>query len=256
VNSNLVFAGTEFGVFASVDAGGSWTQLKGNLPPVQVRDMAVQRRENDLVLGTFGRGFWILDDYSALREMTPQSLAAEAELYPTRNAYSFNPQGEQQASEPTWVAANPPVGAYLTYSVGQSLPADTKLVITITDDNGRQVRRLDVSKDPGVRRVVWNLRADPGAPVAGPGGGGRGGRGGGAGAGGAGGAGGGGAGAGRVDVPAPPPQGGGGGRGGPGGPLVEPGHYTATLGKMVGDQVTPVGKSQPFHVLALPPKNY
>ena len=72
VNGNLLFAGTEFGLFTSVDGGASWVQLKGGMPTIQVRDMAVQKRENDLVLGTFGRGFYVLDDYSPLREITPQ----------------------------------------------------------------------------------------------------------------------------------------------------------------------------------------
>jgi photosystem II stability/assembly factor-like uncharacterized protein len=246
VNGDLLFAGTEFGVFTSVDGGAHWVQLKGGLPTTQVRDMAVQKRENDLVLGTFGRGFWVLDDYSALREITPQTLNAEASLYPLRDAYAFTPIGEAQASEPTWVAPNPPAGAVFTYSVGQAIPADAKLVLTIADETGKQVRRIDLTKDVGLRRVVWNLRADPVPPApgqtvapagrgAGRGGGGAGGQGAGAGA------------------PAGAP---GGGRGGAGGPAVEPGRYTATIGRLVGDQVTPIGKPQSFRVVPLPPKNY
>src|SRR5262249_2510166 len=131
VNSDLLFAGTEFGVFASLDGGGRWVQLKGRIPPLQVRDMAVQRRESDLVLGTFGGGFWVLDDFSALREMSPESLAAKAELYPLRDAYLITLNGERQAAEPTWVAPNPPSGAVFTYSVGQPLTGDSRLVLTI-----------------------------------------------------------------------------------------------------------------------------
>ena len=70
VNPNLLFAGTEFGVFVTVDGGGNWSALRGGMPSIQVRDMQVQRRETDLVIATFGRGFYILDDYSALREVT------------------------------------------------------------------------------------------------------------------------------------------------------------------------------------------
>jgi len=87
VNPNLLFVGAEFGVFVSVDGGRQWTQLKGGLPTTQVRDMQVQKRENDLVLGTFGRSFYILDDYSPLREITAQSLAEEARLYPVKNPW-------------------------------------------------------------------------------------------------------------------------------------------------------------------------
>ncbi len=72
-----------------MDGGSHWVQLKGGLPVAQMRDMVVQKRENDLVLGTFGRGFYVLDDYSALREVSAQALAAEAELFPLRHAYQF-----------------------------------------------------------------------------------------------------------------------------------------------------------------------
>jgi hypothetical protein len=113
---------------------------------------------------------------------------------------------------------NPPVGAMISYYASPNVSGN--LVLTITDDSGKQVRRMDVTKDAGVHRVTWNLRPDQGAaPAAGPGGGG--GRGGGA-----------------------------------GGQLVDPGHYTATLGKMDGDKVTPIGKAQSFYVVPLPAKNW
>ena len=263
INGNLLFAGTEFGVYASVDAGAHWTQLMGNAPTFQVRDMAVQKRESDLVLGTFGRGFWILDDYSPLREMTPETLAAQATLYPVRDTYEFSPIGELQASEPTWVAANPPTGAVLTYSVGSALPQDTKLVLTVTDDTGKEFRRCELPKDPGLRRIEWNLRGNPSAAVANAGGG-RGGRGGAGGRGAGGGAAGGGAAAEGAPAPAAAPAinacatAAGGGRGGFGGnaPLAAPGRYTLSIGTMTGDQVTPIGKPQSFRVLPLPAKNY
>jgi hypothetical protein len=221
VSSNLLFAGTEFGLYTSVDAGAHWTQLKGNLPPVQVRDMAVQNQWDDLVLGTFGRGFWILDDFSALREMSEQALAEEARLYPLRDVRTYGLKGEAQASEPTWVAPNPPQGAVFTYSVGQQLAADAKLVLTITNDAGQQVRRIDLSQTIGVQRITWNLQGDPAQAAAG--GGPAGGRGAGA---------------------------GGGGRGGGGG-AVPSGRYTAVIGKMVGETVTPIGPKQTFMISPL-----
>ena len=89
VNSNLLFVGTEYGLFVTVDGGSHWVQLKGGLPTVQVRDLDVQTRENDLVLGTFGRSFYVLDDYSALRGVSAQSFAQEAQLLPLRHAYQF-----------------------------------------------------------------------------------------------------------------------------------------------------------------------
>ena len=123
VNGNLLFAGTEFGVFASVDGGQHWIQLKGGMPPAQVRDMTVQKRENDLVLATFGRGFYVLDDYSALRDITPATLAEDARLFPLRDAVLFNllglaPAGSAGLSPLSglWRAENPPFGRRLHLS--------------------------------------------------------------------------------------------------------------------------------------------
>jgi len=287
INGNLLFAGTEFGLFFTVDGGSHWVQLKGGLPVCQVRDLAIQKRENDLALGTFGRSFYILDDYSALRELSAQALSQEAELFPLRTTYQYTESGYEQAAWGNEVTPNPPMGAVFTYSVGQAFPTDTKLVVTITDETGKQVRRLDqipsenrqaapqeLPKTPGIHRVAWNLRGDMIAPAGGPGGAGatgaRGGAGGagaagagaGAGAAGAGAAGAGaalGAQAGRAGgaggaAAAPPAGAGFGGRGGA--PAVEPGRYTATLGKMTGDTVTPIGKPQSFMVVPLPAKNY
>jgi photosystem II stability/assembly factor-like uncharacterized protein len=234
VNASLLFAGTEFGVFVSVDGGQQWVQLKGGMPPAQVRDMTVQKRENDLVLATFGRGFYILDDYSALREISPGTLAEDVRLFPLRDAPLFNVMGLAPAGSAgllpmsgNWSAPNPPFGAVFTYHVRQELPADTKLVLTISDDAGRPIRRMDLDKTAGLRRAAWDLRADPPAPPA-PG----------------------------TQTAAAAGRGGPGGRGGFGRgaaqvPLVQPGRYRATLGRMVGDIVTPVGSPQSFGVVQL-----
>jgi photosystem II stability/assembly factor-like uncharacterized protein len=226
VNGNLLFAGTEFGLFVTVDGGTNWLKLKGGMPSIQVRDMTVQRRENDLVLATFGRGFYILDDYSALRDLSATTMGDEARLFPLRDAYAYNQLGMSPAGSAgigplagLWTAANPPYGAVFTYHVKVDLPTDTKLVLTITDESGKQIRRIDLDKTAGLRRIAWNLRGDPVTPAGGTGGG-------------AGAAGG---------------FGGGFGRGG-GAPLVPAGRYRATLGKLVGDKVTAVGAVQTFLV--------
>jgi hypothetical protein len=126
-----------------------------------------------------------------------------------------------------------------------------KLALNITDDNGRQVRRIDLTTEPGVRRVVWNLRGETATPAGAGRLGGRGGRGGGPGGAPQGAAGGAGA-----QAAAPPPAAPvGGGRGG-GAPLVDAGNYTAVLARVAGDQVTPVGRPQSFHLLPVPAKNY
>jgi hypothetical protein len=228
VNGDVWFAGTEFGVFTSVDAGRHWVQLKGGLPVAQVRDLAVQRRENDLVIATFGRGFYVLDDYSPLREMSAQALTEDAHLFPLRDAYLFNLLGQQPAGAAglgamagNWTAPNPPFGAVLTFNLRQNPPDEAKLVMTITDDSGKQVRRFDVDKGTGLRRVAWNLRADPPPPPQ--------------------------RGAGRENAPPT-----GGGRGGPPqGPLVTPGRYHAQLGRQTGDDVTSLGQPQTFLVVPL-----
>jgi photosystem II stability/assembly factor-like uncharacterized protein len=271
VNGNLLFAGTEFGLFTSVDGGKTWVQLTGGLPTIQVRDMAVQKRENDLVLGTFGRGFYVLDDYSPLRDITPQALSEDARLFALRDAYLYSPTGLAPAGTAgigpmsgNWTARNPPFGATFTYHLRQDVPSDSKLVLTISDETGRQVRRLELDSYAGLRRVNWNLRTDPlpAQPAAGRGRGGDQGAQGnaaqgvgaqagaqGAGAQGSAQAGGaaGGQGAQR--------GGGGGGFGGRDGsqpPLVAPGRYRAQLGRVTGDAVTPIGAPQTFSVVQIP----
>lgn len=285
LNPQLLFAGTEFGLFTSLDGGGHWVLLKGGMPVIQVRDIAVQKRENDLVLGTFGRGFYVLDDYSVLRELTPQALAEEAKLFPLRDAYLYNQVGMAPAGAAgvgmlagNWTAPNPPFGAVFTYHVQKDLPDEAKLVLTINDDTGKRIRRMELAKSAGLRRIAWNLRTDPlpPAPQAGRGGGpgpagGEAGAGAGAGRGAAaatpaatppGGAvvgaqpAGGAAGAGQAGAQGAQPGRGGGGGGGRGGftqpPLVTAGRYQAVLGKLVGEQVTPIGPPQIFSVVPLP----
>ena len=88
-------------------------QLKGNLPIAQVRDLDVQKRETDLVLGTFGRSFYVLDDYSALRGVSAQSMAQEAQLFPLRNTYQFSMRSQIRPVESDWTAPNPPMAQIL-----------------------------------------------------------------------------------------------------------------------------------------------
>jgi len=231
-NGDLLFAGTEFGVFVTVDGGVHWTQLTGGVPVMQVRDMAVQRRENDLVLGTFGRGFYVLDDYSALRDITAASLARDAELYSLRDAHLYNNTGQAPAGSAgiqslsgNYTTPNPPFGAVFTYHLREELAEGETLLLTITDDDGEEVREIELNNGAGLHRVAWNLRENtPPAPEPGQGGG-RGGRG----------------------------RGGfGGGRGQRQGPVVEAGRYHAVLGIKTGEDdaetVTGIGSPQSFRV--------
>ena len=129
VDRNLLFAGTEFGLYVTRDGGQKWNKMSG-LPTIQVRDLAIQKRENDLVVATFGRGFYVLDDYSALRGMTAVALASDAVLFPTRPAPLYvqsSPLGLPDATGPAfqghgyYVAENPPYGAVFTYYLKKEL---------------------------------------------------------------------------------------------------------------------------------------
>ncbi len=236
VNGNLLFAGMEFGVWFTVDGGQRWTQLDGGLPTTQARDLVIQRRESDLVVGSFGRGAFVLDDYTALREVTPQAFTESAHLFRLRDAYIYDELTQAGAAWGNTASPNPPYGAVFTYNIGQAPAADAKLVLNITDDGGRVVRRMEVPREPGLHRAAWNLRGDPPAQPAGEAGG-RGGQGG-APAGGAG----------DQEQPAQ-----GTGRGGqPQGPAVPAGRYRATLATVSGDTVTPIGQPQTFAVIPLP----
>jgi photosystem II stability/assembly factor-like uncharacterized protein len=121
VDPKLLFAGTEFGVYFTQDRGGSWIQLKGGFPTISVRDLWIQKRRNDLVVGTFGRGIYILDDYRPLRTMTPAMATTEATLFPPRDAELYVERTPLGLPGPAFqgasffTAPNPPYGAVFTY---------------------------------------------------------------------------------------------------------------------------------------------
>jgi hypothetical protein len=130
VKPGLMFLGTEFGVFFTVNGGGEWTKLKGGSPNIPFRDLAIQKRENDLVGATFGRSFYILDDYTALREVTADMLKNDVALFPVRDARWYIPKHEFGCGEPQctssqgdsyYVAANPEFGANFTYYLPEGL---------------------------------------------------------------------------------------------------------------------------------------
>jgi photosystem II stability/assembly factor-like uncharacterized protein len=239
VNGELLFAGLEHGVYVTVDGGQRWTQLKGGMPTIMARDLHIQKRETDLVVGTFGRGAYILDDYSPLRAVTTQTLTSAAVLLPLRDAYQYNQLNQQRAAWGNYTTPNPPYGAVFTYYVGQPPAGDAKLAITIADESGRQMRRFEVPANTGIQRAAWNLNSDPPPPQTTQGRGAEGAQGGRGGEGGQG----------RGAVP----QGGRGfGRGGtPQGPPVEAGRYRATLGTLAGETFTPIGEPQTFMVVPL-----
>ncbi len=133
---DLLFVGTEFGLFVTQNGGGAWTRLKNGLPTIAVRDLEIQRRENDLVVGTFGRGIYILDDYRPLRVAAADVASAEATLFPVRDSYLYvegdywGGTGTKGNRGATFFASdNPPYGVTFTYHLrdGLKTPGETRL---------------------------------------------------------------------------------------------------------------------------------
>jgi photosystem II stability/assembly factor-like uncharacterized protein len=198
VKKDLLFAGTEFGIYVTLDGGKSWQKLGGGAPTISFRDIEVHERESDLVGASFGRGFFILDDYSPLREMSEAGLAGEAALFPVKRALQYVPKRPIDSDakgcfgETFFVAPNPPFGAVFTYYLKDGLRTaaearreeEAKLVkdgkpvpfpgwdglrkeeteekpavvLTVTDEAGQVVRRITGPAGKGFHRVAWDLR--------------------------------------------------------------------------------------------------
>ncbi|MHC5002127.1 MAG: WD40/YVTN/BNR-like repeat-containing protein, partial [Planctomycetota bacterium] len=200
----LLFAGTEFGVFFTIDGGWHWVKLTGGVPVIPFRDLAIQRRENDLVGATFGRSFYVLDDYTPLRHVSEEMLAGEAALLPVRDAWWYVPRrplgggGKASQGEAFFIAPNPPFGAVFTYYLRDALKTrkeqrrerekaiekaggdtpypgwdalreeqledDPAIVLTVRDADGAVVRRVTGPVGAGFHRVAWDLRYPPSDP--------------------------------------------------------------------------------------------
>jgi hypothetical protein len=162
VSSNLLFLGTEFGLWISVDSGAHWAQYKGHdFPSVPVRDMAIHPRTSDLVLATHGRGIWIVDDISPLRQLTPEVLAKDAvflESKPTQQRLMA--QGGWAEGDGNFVGGNPPDGALITY-YQKRRHVYGRLKLEVFDEKGQLVDTLPASSRRGITRVVWSMRLKP-----------------------------------------------------------------------------------------------
>ena len=198
VNANLLFAGTEFGAFFTIDGGRMWVQLKGGLPTIAVRDMVMQAREGDLVIATFGRGFYVLDDISALRQIKPEALEQPSALYPVKDSLLYierHPLGGPKKSfqgDALYTADNPPYGAVFTGYLkeklktkkekrqeaekeaakkNQTLPYPTndelraeaeeakpEVYFVVYDESGAPIRRVEGGIESGFQRAAWDLR--------------------------------------------------------------------------------------------------
>ena len=266
VEPNLLFLGTEFSAFTSVNGGESWLELGSGLPTIPVRELEIQKREGDLVAATFGRSFYVVDDYTPLRELAARSdeiLASEGHIFDVKDGEMYlrwSPGGTNGAD--FYTADNPDFGVTFTYYVGETLrtreaarraeerrlqrqgedtPYPTweeleaedreeapRVFLTIRDADGNIVNTVNGSTSRGMRRATWNYRYPGYNPVTG-GGGGFGGFGG---------------------------FGGGGGNG----PMALPGSYTVSLSQRVDGEVTELAGPVPFEIApmgrsAIPPQD-
>lgn len=162
VNPSLLFAGSEFGLWISPDNGAHWAQFKGSdFPDVPVRDLTVQPRTNDLVLATHGRGIWIIDDITPLRNLTPSVLDSEVAFLPTRPVVQrINGWGGWPEGDAAFTGANPPDGAVITY-YQKSRHLFGKLKLEVYDANGKLIDTLPGSVRRGINRVNWDMRVKP-----------------------------------------------------------------------------------------------
>ena len=160
-NRNLLYAGTELGLFASYTGGKEWMPLNlKNLPNVAVHDILVHPRENDLILATHGRSIWIFDDATAIQQMTPQILSSNAHLFSVRPALRYASRftrygtGDKQFAGP-----NPPTGALITYYLKDKLDEKATLKLQVFDRDGKLVQDIErPSREKGLNRMAWNLR--------------------------------------------------------------------------------------------------
>jgi photosystem II stability/assembly factor-like uncharacterized protein len=161
VNANLLFVGTEFGLFISIDGGAHWAQFKGGLPNVAVRDVAIQARESDLLLATHGRGIYILDDLTPIRALTPEILAKDLVMLPSRPSVLTLPAGEQRFDGDSEFHGRslPEAAAIAYYQRKRHIFGDLKL--DVFDANGQLLTSLQGEKRKGLNRMQWPERGKP-----------------------------------------------------------------------------------------------
>ncbi|MCY3704406.1 MAG: glycosyl hydrolase [Gammaproteobacteria bacterium] len=254
IEPDLLFLGAEFGAFVSVDGGESWMEFDSGLPTIAVRDLEIQQREGDLVAATFGRSFYVIDDYTPLRELArgPEPILASAgHLFEVADGDMYVPWNPGGANGADFYAAdNPELGVTFTYWVGETLRTrraerqaeerraagrgeDTpypsweelmeedreeapRVYLTVRDKGGQVVNVVNGSTSRGVHRAVWNYRYPAYTPVTGGGGG-----------------------------------GGFGGFGGGNGPMALPGSYTVSLAQRVDGEVKELAGPAPFEIAPL-----
>ncbi|HLK60816.1 MAG TPA: hypothetical protein VKU00_29905 [Chthonomonadaceae bacterium] len=167
-NPNLLFAGTERGLYVSFDRGGKWQRLGAPLPTVPIYDIEVHPRDNDLILATHGRGIWILDDITPLEQIAGKPLPTQPMLFPPRTGVAFRTWDNKGITGNRFFSGpNPPSGALLQYYLPTELAQDSNVSLTILDKSGKTVVRelRNLSLAAGMHRVTWDMHYN--APVAG-----------------------------------------------------------------------------------------
>jgi photosystem II stability/assembly factor-like uncharacterized protein len=200
VNRDLLFAGSEFSFFFSIDGGNEWVELKSGLPTIAVRDIAIQERENDIIIGTFGRGIYILDDYTPIRNFKKEMQEKEGFIFPVKDAKMYvQSNGFDNQGSTYFKSPNPEFGATFTYYIkdvpktakalrqekekalfekGEPIPQPTiadldmeakevkpYLIFTISDESNNVVRRLYKAASKGANRITWNMTYESISPV-------------------------------------------------------------------------------------------
>jgi len=255
VKRELLFAGTEFGIYTTLNGGKNWHKLGGGVPVISFRDIEIHERENDLVGASFGRSFFVLDDYSPLRQIDEAALAEPAILFPVKKALSYIPlrpidsPAKNALGETFYLAPNPPFGAVFTYYLKDALKPGAEarreeekrrlkdgkpvtfpgwetlrkeeqeqkpeIVLTVTDESGQVVRRVTGPTGKGLHRIAWDLRYPAVDPT-------------------------------QLETPQRESW-----EYAPQGPLAVPGTFTATLAKKVDGVLTPLGSPRTFVVESL-----
>jgi photosystem II stability/assembly factor-like uncharacterized protein len=160
VNPNLLYCGTEFALFVSLDRGGSWTKLNNNLPTVAVHEIAVHPTAGEIVAATHGRSLWILD-VTALRQMASEKIATEPTLYRPNTVTRWQPLPRHGSSGRQFVGQNPPPGAHIYYSLPQKA---AKVTLEFQDVEGKKIAEMTGPTTPGLHRVTWSTRGGTARP--------------------------------------------------------------------------------------------
>ncbi len=164
VRPGLLYLGTEASLYASFSDGDAWRRLHSELPHSPMYGLVVQEHFNDLVVGTYGRGFWVLDDVTPLQQLTPEAAEASVHLFEPRPAYRFRPVSESFTMfDDQSDGENPPYGASLNYWLSEA--AEDSVALEIRDGAGELARTLAGTGDAGVNRVWWDLMSEPLDPV-------------------------------------------------------------------------------------------